>query len=305
MNTIELKALNTTMPVIGFNYDEIKSELIRLTEKHQGLIVTKETLKSSKTTQRELASLRKQIDTYRKDIKRKVKKPIDDFEIKCKELIAVVFEVENPIKQSLIVFEEERKKNQQLWVNDIVQEMIETYKLGEKYAKRITTEERFLNISITEEEVVNNIESQAKLLNAEQEGEKEKIQTIQTFIASTNKNLNLITPLTMDDIYYYWIVDQKIVDLQEVLVQIEIQGAKRKDAEQKAQEVKPAEPIEVKEEVVVKLDRPIPLGIDTPVKEPIKAFKITLECTRTQLTPIIDFIKAQGNKIESVKYVNI
>jgi len=250
MNNIELKSLKTTMPVIGFNYDEIKSELVRLTEKHKGLIVTEETLKSSKSIQRELASLRKQIDTYRKDIKREVKKPIDVFEDKCKELIGVVLVVETPIKDSLIVFEEQRKENQQVWVNDIVQEMIEKYKLGEKYSCRIVKEERFLNASITEEEVVGNIESQAKLLNAEKEGEIQKIETLRTFLTTTNKNLNLITPLVPHD-FGYLIQNRQIIDLPEVLRQITLRGEQREASEQKAQEVKPAEPIEVEEEVVI------------------------------------------------------
>lgn len=300
MKNLEIKVLEQKMPIIGFNYDEIKAELVTLTEKHKGLIVTAETLKSSKTTQRELASLRKQIDTYRKDVKREVKKPIDTFEDRCKELIAVVLEVENPIKQSLVVFEEKRKKNQQLWVDDIVKEMIEKYKLGDKYSVRIITEERFLNATISEDEVVNNIESQAKLLNAEQDGEKEKIKTIQTFIYTTNDNLLLITPLDIHD-FSYWIDSKQIIDLQEVLKQIGLSGGRRKASEQKAQEVK-IESTDVIREVAerVKIE---PIGAKAEV-EPDQRFMITLVSTRTALTPVIDFIKTQPCKIESVKRIN-
>jgi len=248
MNTIELKSLSTTMPVIGFNYDEIKSELVRLTEKYQGLIVTAETLKSCKTTQRELASLRKQINTYMVKISREVKQHVEPFRDQCKELIAVVLEVESPIKESLVVFETERKENQRLWVDDIVHEMIEKYRLGDNYSSRIVTEERFLNATITEDEVVNNIESQAKLLNAEKDGEIQKIETLRTFLATTNKNLNLITPLVPHD-FDYWVKDRQIIDLQEVMKQITLSGDRRQASEQKAQEVKPAESIGVEEVV--------------------------------------------------------
>jgi hypothetical protein len=278
MNTIELKSLSTTMPVIGFNYDEIKSELVRLTEKYKGLVVTAETLKSSKSTQRELSSLRKQINDYMVKISREVKQHVEPFRDQCKELIAVVLEVENPIKESLVVFEERRKKNQQLWVNDIVHEMIEKYRLGDNYSSRIVTEERFLNATITEDEVVNNIESQAKLLEAEKDGEIQKIETLRTFLATTNKNLNLITPLVPHD-FDYWVKDRQIIDLQEVMKQITLSGGRRQVSEQKAQEVKVAEPIVdpvVTGRVIDKVVQTNDLRIDTPVSE-FNMFQITQE----------------------------
>ncbi|MEA2036678.1 MAG: DUF1351 domain-containing protein [Nanoarchaeota archaeon] len=307
MSTIGIKALKTTMPVIGFNESEIRDELIRLTEKYKGLVVTQETLKSCKTTQRELSSLRKQIDTYRKDIKREIKKPIDIFEGKCKDLINIVLEVENPIKESLVVFEEKRKEDQQLWVDDIVDEMIEKYQLGNKYSSRIIKEERFLNATITEKEVVDNIESQAKLLKETQTKVKDRYEMIIATLKMHNKDL--ITPLTMSD--FQWMADKlETIDMDDALRGIDLraksQKATEEKAEQKAREVKPAEPIKVKEGEPEELPELPGSNLREDDKETVlvETFRITLICTREELTPIINFIKEKEHKIESVKRVN-
>jgi len=301
MSTIELKAVETVLPVVRFNYDEIKATVVGLTEQYKGLIVTEETLKSSKSTQRELASLRNQIDTYRKDKKREIKKPIDAFEDKCKELIGVVLEVENPIKKGLIVFEEKRKKNQQLWVNDIVKEMIEKYKLGEEYADRIITEERFLNATISEQEVVDNIESQAKLLNAGQEGEKEKIQTIKTFLKTTNDNLKLISPIPFSELRF-WIDGVQVINLPAVLEQIKWKGESRKESETKAQEVKVEEP---EGEVVVEKPEMAKFIDGKFIEEPIMSYRIDLKCKRSQLDELIITMKESNLEIVGIKHARL
>ena len=303
MNTIELKSLSTTMPVIGFNYDEIKSELVRLTEKYQGLIVTAETLKSCKTTQRELASLRKQINTYMVKISREVKQHVEPFRDQCKELIAVVLEVESPIKESLVVFETERKENQRLWVVDIVNEMIEKYRLGDNYSSRIVTEERFLNATITEDEVVNNIESQAKVLSEIQNKVKDRYEMLISTIKMNNEKL--ITPFKLSD---FGMMQEQIETLvmEDAIATITKRASDRYNAENKAQEVKPAESIGVEEVVTEKVvvDEAM---IDVKTNEiVVETYRITLKCTMDQLNFITDMIQHRSKaKIESVKRIRL
>ena len=56
------------------NFEEVKANLVENMEKNiKGIVVTEESLKDCKATQRDLAGLRNKIDSYRKDGKRKWK----------------------------------------------------------------------------------------------------------------------------------------------------------------------------------------------------------------------------------------
>ena len=80
------------------NFEEVKASLIEGAEKYKGILVTEDGLKDCKATQKDLASTRIKLDNYRKEIKKEMLKPIDVFESQCKELIALVAEVEKPVQ---------------------------------------------------------------------------------------------------------------------------------------------------------------------------------------------------------------
>jgi len=294
MQNLEIQVIEQKMPVISFNFDEIKATLTGMVAKYQNLIVTEQTLKGCKTTQRELASIRTKIDTYRKDIKREVKKPIDDFEDRCKELISIVTNVENPIKDGLSVYEEKRKKLQQEWLDDIIKELVEKHQLSEKYAGMIVQEERFLNATITEVEVMSIMEAQIIGLKQQQNTRGESIKAIETAINTTNKNMKLVTPLTKLD-FRFWIENRPEIDLPEVLKQIDIHGNNRAKAEQKAKEVAVED---IKEEPV----EPQAINVGSEI-EPISTVKIVLKCKRDQIQQVVGFI--QLHKMEVIRIEEI
>ena len=61
--------VNTQVPIIKTNFEEVKENLIVNLERYKGIIVTDETLKDCKATQKDLAGLRAKIDKYRKETK--------------------------------------------------------------------------------------------------------------------------------------------------------------------------------------------------------------------------------------------
>ena len=67
-------------PVIVINYETLKAELEKFLADYTGIVVTEDTLAGCKAAQKELASLRVKIDTYRKDKKKELEKPIKNFE---------------------------------------------------------------------------------------------------------------------------------------------------------------------------------------------------------------------------------
>ena len=102
--------LATAVPKeIGFNFEELKSELSERLEYYRGIVVTEDTIKESKEDRASLNKLRMAIDTRRKDIKKAYLQPYNEFETKCKELTVLIDEPIHAIDVQLVTFEEKRK----------------------------------------------------------------------------------------------------------------------------------------------------------------------------------------------------
>ena len=93
---------------IEFNFDELKAELSQRLEKYKNLKFTEETAKEAKETRAGLNKFKEAIETRRKEIKALCLKPYNDFEIKVKELTALIDEPIKQISTQLDTFENNR-----------------------------------------------------------------------------------------------------------------------------------------------------------------------------------------------------
>lgn len=189
--------VNKQLPVITINFEEVKANLIANTEKYKGLVVTEDSLKDCKATQKDLAGLRNKIDSYRKDIKKEMEKPIKDFEGQCKELISLIEEVEKPIKLGIAEFDNKRREEKRNKALEIIKEAIENHGLEEKYSSQLTVLDKYLNLSASAKSVVEDIEQRAAALKQQQNSDKAKAEmlkaTIETTLEAVNRTIK--TPL--------------------------------------------------------------------------------------------------------------
>lgn len=247
--------LNKELPVINMNFEEVKASLVDTMERYKGIIVTEEGLKDCKATQKELAGLRNNIDTYRKAIKKEMEKPIKDFEGQCKELISLVEAAEQPIKSGILIFDQKRKEEKKVAVVNLIDEFIGTYGLEEKYASKLTVLPKYLNLTESIKNIREDLELRATMIKNEQTTEKAQyemlVATVNTTLESVNKTIN--TPLKYEDfkkyIDYGWDavrIIKEINDRAELIREAE----KPKEVVQ-AQEIKvePIEPVKVQEVV--------------------------------------------------------
>lgn len=236
--------VNKQLPVITMNFDEIKANLIENMEKYKGLVVTEDGLKDCRATQKDLAGLRNQIDSYRKDVKKEMEKPIKEFEGKCKELINLIEEVEKPIKLGITEFDNKRREEKKDKALEIINEAIENYKLEEKYSRELTVLDKYLNLSASQKSVVEDIEQRAALLKQQQNADRAKAEmlkaTIETTLEAINKTIK--TPLEYKDFERYiecgW-------DIARIVREINNQAELVRKAEQPKEEPKKEVPAEV------------------------------------------------------------
>lgn len=103
--------LATALPAeIGFNFEELKTELAERLQYYNSLVVTEDAIKDAKTDRANLNKLRSAIDTRRKEIKKQYLKPLDEFEGKVKELLALIDQPIGAIDGQLATFEDTRKE---------------------------------------------------------------------------------------------------------------------------------------------------------------------------------------------------
>jgi hypothetical protein len=189
MNILNLNITEQQLPVITFNFEEMKEALkVRLSE-YSGLVVTDENLSICKAQQKDLAGMRIKIDTYRKDTKKEMSKPIDEFEDKCKQLIRLVEDAEKPLKEGIQVFDDKKRDEKRKIAEQIIQAIVEEKGLEEKYAKRLTVLDKYTLLGAKASEVREDVEQRAFILLGEQNKEKEMQEIIQDTIDNANKNI--------------------------------------------------------------------------------------------------------------------
>lgn len=188
---IQIKEFQT--PVITINYETLKAELENKLADYKGLVVTEETLPGSKAAQKELAGLRVKIDTYRKDKKKELETPIKAFEAQCKELIALVESVEQPIKEGIKGFDDLKREVKRQKALILIAEVAEEQGLNEKYTAKLDVLDNYMNLTATEKGVREDLETRAFALKVEQDREQdreqERIDIIQSVINSENERL--------------------------------------------------------------------------------------------------------------------
>lgn len=186
----DIKIINEVMPVIEINFDKVKTALSETLEKYSGIVVTEETLSGCKATQKELAGARTKIDTYRKEKKKTLSEPITAFENQCKELIALIEKAEQPIKDGIKVFDDQKREEKRKVAEGLIAEVIEEIGLNEKYGSRLDVSEKYCNLTAKPSDVKSDLEARAMALKVEQDREAELMEIIQDTIDTENQKIS-------------------------------------------------------------------------------------------------------------------
>lgn len=202
MKELEVKK---QLPVITTNFNDVKVSLTETIAKYKGIVVTEERLQDCKATQKELAGIRNKIDDFRKTVKKDMEAPIKEFEGQCKELMGLVADAEQPIKDGITVFDNKRRAEKREKALAIIEENIKVYQLEEKYSTKLTVLDKYLNLSASAKSVKEDIERRAIELENEQSEERKareiQISTINATIESANININ--SKLKFEDFQRY------------------------------------------------------------------------------------------------------
>lgn len=199
---MELTVQKIETGLITWNYDTLKTALTEKMEKFQDIVVTEESLKDCEQTQKDLSSLRRAIDTKRKEVKKRLQEPADEFDKKCKDLLSIITGVEDPIKSGINVFEEKRKDGLR---NDILEQINifqEEFQLSPKYFNRITIADKWLNKTQKFKDTLTELHQIFSTLQVSDNAEKEDRKAIEELCRTASEGLGtVIAPKGFLDLY--------------------------------------------------------------------------------------------------------
>ena len=288
--------VNKQLPVITANFDEVKESLNQSLEKYKGIIVTEETLQDCKKTQQDLSKVKNGIETFRKSVKKDMEVPIKEFEAKCKELVSLIGEVEKPIKDGIVVFDNKRREEKKQQAIELIQIYIMEMQLNDKYSKQLTVLGKYMNLSASKKSVSDDIKLRAETLKQQQEAEERELENIKSSIDAyvNTANEDIKTKLDPEDFYKYINSGWGIAQIMGV---IKNQHDKIKEAENPKPEPPKEEikPMEQPKQTLTGID-----AKETTKEERKYFYTLTIVADKEHILKLKELIQGPGFEYETI-----
>ena len=152
---------------IHFNKDELMEAIKARVARYEGVTYTANTIKQAKSDRAELNKLIKVIEDKRKEIKKQLLQPYEDFEAEVKELLEIIKEPTEMIDKQVKDYEKKQKdfKKSQL------KAQFDQYHLAKELSGKVTFEdvfeERYLNVSVSLASAWADISNKLKKIQTE------------------------------------------------------------------------------------------------------------------------------------------
>lgn len=136
------------------NYDKLQEAIQNYANRFSGLVVTRETEKTSKQTRAQLRKVYKTLDDRRKEIKKDYNKPYKEFEVKVKNLEQTLQSAIDPIDNGLKELRERERYAREQEVKGLIKEMAITHKVN---PEEIEIDPTWLNKSTPHSKIMNEL----------------------------------------------------------------------------------------------------------------------------------------------------
>ena len=171
---IELKiakpALNSDKTIsIGGNFSDVGSKIQAVVDRYKDTQLTDDNVDYVKTLKKQFVSLRTGIDRERKEYMKVYITPAKDLvDSMCKELLAIVDAGESALGKQLDEYDQRRKDELTIILNEYKADAVAKHNLREEYASQIQLIDKYYNKTQNEEDSADDIERQAIELEKKQ-----------------------------------------------------------------------------------------------------------------------------------------
>ena len=155
--------------VVSGNFTELGNKIQAVVDRYKDTKLTEENVDYVKTLKAQFVSLRTGIEREKKEYKKVYLDPAENLlKAMCDELLKIVDEGESALGAQLDEYDQRRKDELTLVLNDYVDEAVEKYKLREEYATQIQLKKQYYNKTQKEEDSIDDINAQAEELAKKQ-----------------------------------------------------------------------------------------------------------------------------------------
>lgn len=141
------------------NKEKLDALVEAVVNKYSGIIVTEDTLPECKKTLAELRKLSKELNAKRLEKQRQYETPVKEFKAQIDAYINQINDVISDIKQGTDEFEEKRKAEKEIAIQNLINEMAGNYGVD---PETIETDKKWLNQTTTMKKIAEDIANQMK-----------------------------------------------------------------------------------------------------------------------------------------------
>ena len=141
------------------NKEKLDALVDAVVKKYFGIVVTEDTLKECKKTLTELRKLSKELNAKRLEKQRQYETPVKEFKAQIDAYINQINGVISDIKQGTDEFEEKRKAEKQIAIQNLIDEMAGNYDVD---PETVEFDKKWLNKSTTMKKITEDIANQMK-----------------------------------------------------------------------------------------------------------------------------------------------
>lgn len=299
---------DVNLPQSIANLQQLKEELIPRLKKYNELVVTEDSIKAAKEDKAALNKLKAAIEDQRKSIKKMYLEPYNALEAQCKEVVALIDAPIKAIDGQIKAFDEIEKQNkykelEQAFADLNAPEWVKiTDILNPKWGNK--TEKLDSLKSEMADKFKKITEDIAKLL--EMYGDK-------TYYASILNRYKTTKDFSQTAVYAVQLEneykrEQERKAREEELKAQMLKAAEEQRARQQEEALKAAESAqnapqqpEPEQSVIIPPEPQNAVDVEYTQSEPILKGRFAVECTKSQLIALRDFMISQGIKFELIK----
>lgn len=144
--------------LITTNLDAIEAEIKEKMADYKDYLVTEDSIKSDKKVLADLRKTKKELDDARKEVKKAWLEPYEQFEERCKAVIALVDEPINLINDQLKLFDEERVARKREHVKELYDEVMSKQGLEKFLPLEKIYDSKWDNVSAKDQDILFDID---------------------------------------------------------------------------------------------------------------------------------------------------
>lgn len=262
---------------IQSNMEQIKEQAIMIKNWYDSLVITEDMLKDIKSEKSQINKAKDTVATYRKDIVKEFKKPIEQFELLAKETESILKEAYDTCNEAVKRYEDETKAKKTEEVKAYFDEYAESLKIDfveyERLGINVTLTASMKSLKEAVKVCLDKIASEIDLINIQKE------ELIPDMLVEYKKTLNVANAIKN--------VTDRHKAIEEEKARQEALKALKAEEEKTVAKVK-----EVIEEVTAPVE----------VKE-VKTYRSTFTVYGTveQLRALKEFLEKEGIKYDTIK----